>query len=262
MKMHPFKERREARQRPLLGFSLSGYDPAFVDVVARVGGYDIIWIEMEHSGMRMRKTESLCRIIDGNGLLSMVRLPGVEREAVLKAAEAGASILMAPMTSSVESVRQFVRHARYSPQGSRGYFGSSRAMNYGIGATPAELRKAANERLMLWAQIETTEALGCMDDLSQVEGIDGIFMGPGDLSAELGVPGLTDHPKVQEAVTRGPECARKHRRYCGTVCSAEMAGYWTKLGMDALFVGSNVSLQVRGAAGLRRQIEDQFAAGN
>lgn len=259
--MNTFKERRDARQRPLLGFSLSSYDPAFVDVVARVGGYDIIWIEMEHSGMTMRETENLCRIIDGNGLLSMVRLPGVEREAVLKAAETGASILMAPMTNSVESVQRFVKHARYSPKGSRGYFGSSRAMNYGIGAAPAELRQAANERLTLWAQIETTEALGCMDDLCQVEGIDGIFMGPGDLSAEFGVPGLTDHPTILEAVARGPECARRHRRHCGTVCSAEKAGYWAKLGMDALFVGSNVGLQVKGAAGMRCQIEEQFSTG-
>jgi len=258
--MHTFKQRREAKQRPLIGFSLSAYDPAFVDVVARVGGYDIIWIEMEHSGMTMRETENLCRIIDGNGLLSMVRLPGVERETVLKAAEAGASILMAPMTSTVESVRQFVRHARYSPQGSRGYFGSSRAMNYGIGAAPAELRKNANDRLMLLAQIETAEALGCMDELCRVEGIDGIFMGPGDLSAELGVPGLTDHPKVLEAVTRGPVCAHGNQRFCGTVCGAEKVGYWAKLGMDMLVVASNVSLQVRGATTLRKQIEEQLTA--
>ena len=231
----------------------------FVEVAARVG-YDIIWIEMEHSGMTMRETEDLCRIIDGNGMFSMVRLPGVEREAVLKAAETGASILMAPMTSSVESLRQFVKHARYSPQGSRGYYGISRAMNYGIGGTPAELRKAANDRLLLWAQIETTEALACMDDLCQVDGIDGIFMGPGDLSAEFGVPGITEHSKVMEEVARGPICARRNQRFCGTVCGAEKTRYWGNLGMDMLFVASNVSLHVRGATALRQQIEEQFSA--
>jgi 4-hydroxy-2-oxoheptanedioate aldolase len=257
--MHAFNQRLRKKNAPLIGYSLNTYDPVFVDIVARIG-VDVVWIEMEHSGMTFREMEDLCRIIDGNGMISVVRLPGVERETVLKAAESGVSMLIAPMTNTPEAVGQFVRQARYTPIGARGFYGSSRALNYGLGGTPAELRQIANDRLLLWAQIETIEALNRIDEIAGVPGIDGLFMGPGDLSAELGMPGVFDHPQVIEAVAKGPETCRRHSRLCGAVCPVEKIGYWAKRGMNLLIVSSNVNFYIRAGTAVRRLIDDQLAA--
>src|SRR5262249_55226748 len=147
----------------------------------------------------------------------MIRLPNFQRENVLKAAETGADMLMAPMMNERADLELFVKNARYSPEGERGYYGSSRGLNYGLGAHVSKLREQANDRLLLWAQVETLVALDQIDELSQVPGIDGIFIGPGDLSAAYGVPGEPTEARVTAAIALGAKTARKYQKISSSV---------------------------------------------
>lgn len=256
--IHPFTQRLREKKGPLFGLSLNTFDPIFVEIAGRVG-IDVVWIEMEHSSLTMREAETLCRLITGSNMISLIRLPNAERETVLKAAETGAEILMAPMTSTPEVLQRLVEHGRYAPAGNRGYYVPSRAMNYGLGGNIAQLRQEANDRLMLWGQIETLQALDDVKRLCQVPGIDGLFMGPGDLSAAFGVPGESDHPKVMAGVAKGLECSRRHKRLCGTVCSTDKIAHWAQRGMNVMFLANNVAFYVRSATALQEQIAQQMA---
>jgi 2-keto-3-deoxy-L-rhamnonate aldolase RhmA len=254
MGMKCLTDRLDAKVAPLFGLTLSTFDPVFVDVAAQVG-IDVVWIEMEHAGMTMREAETLCRLINGGQMLSLIRLPNGERDTVLRAAESGSDMLMMPMVNRVEDLDQFVKHARYTPQGERGYYRSSRALNYGLGGTIAELRRQANESLMLWGQIETLTALENLEDLCQVVGIDGLFMGPGDLSSSYGVPGDTSDPRVVEAIATGIRASHTHGKCSGTVAAPEDVSQWVNHSIDLLFVGSNVGFYVSAAESLRQELE-------
>lgn len=258
MGSHKFTARQRSKQGPLFGLTLNTFDPTFVDVAGRFG-IDVVWIEMEHSCMTMREAENLCRIVDGNGMLSLIRLPSGDRDVALKAAETGVDMLMVPMINSPTELERFVTHTRYAPRGQRGFYRYSRAMNYGLGDTVPELRRQANENLMLWGQVETLSALDRLDDLCNVDGIDGLFMGPGDLSSAYGVPGQVTHSSVLNAVRTGITASRKHHKCAGTVARAADAAIWIEQSIDLLFVGGNVEFYIRSAESVHHQIQIALA---
>jgi 4-hydroxy-2-oxoheptanedioate aldolase len=248
------KLRQQAKQNGLVGLTLNTFDPIFVDVAARFG-FDIVWIEMEHSCITMREAEQLCRMISGVGMLSLIRLPNGARDVALKAAETGVDMLMVPMINNPTELEQFVAHTRYAPDGQRGFYRYSRAMNYGLGDTVVELRRQANENLMLWGQIETLSALDRLPELCQVDGIDGLFMGPGDLSSAYGVPGQLSDQRVVDAVSTGVATSQLYQKCTGTVARVADAKRWIEQSVDVLFVGGNVEFYVKAAESLKSQLE-------
>ncbi len=250
-----FVTRQKSKNGPLVGLTLSTFDPVFVEIAARFE-IDVIWIELEHSCMTLREAELLCRIISGCGMLSLIRLPSAERDVALKAAETGVDILMAPMINHPSELQELVAHTRYAPQGQRGFYRYSRALGYGISEPISELRRQANDNLMLWGQIETLSALDRLSELCQVDGIDGLFMGPGDLSSAYGVPGQVTHERVVDAVRKGLASCQEHRKFSGTVCRPTDSATWIDQGIDLLFVGGNIEFYVKAAETLRRQLDE------
>jgi 2-keto-3-deoxy-L-rhamnonate aldolase RhmA len=255
MRPHPFYERRQAKKRPLITLTVTGFDPAFIEIVAQFG-IDVIWIEMEHASVTFREAENLCRIVQGCGMLAMIRLPNFQREAVLKAAETGADMLMAPMMNDRADLELFVKNARYAPEGERGFYGSSRGLNYGLGAHVSKLREQANDRLLLWAQVETLAALERIEELSQVPGIDGIFIGPGDLSAAYGVPGEPTDARIAAAIQQGATTARRHNKVSASVIPAGDLAKWQD-SLDMISVGGNIGFYTSAAKMLHETLQKQ-----
>ena len=245
----------------MLTLSLNTFDPIFIEIAAQIG-IDIIWIEMEHASITLREAENLCRITQGSGMLSLIRLPNSQREMVLKAAETGTDMLMAPMIETTVDLKQLVKFAKYAPIGERGFYSSSRALNYGLGSTIAELRSVANDRLMLWGQIETLPALDRLDDLCQVAGIDGIFIGSGDLSSAYGVPGEVSDPRVVNAVDLGLATSRQYNKSCASVMPSTDIQNWKQSPLDMVVVGGNVGFLVTAAKLLQEKLQLQPAFPN
>lgn len=248
----------EEKGRPLVGVACQIYNPAFAEIVAGLG-YDALWVEMEHAHITFAEAADLCRIGSGLGLLTMIRIPDSRRENVLKAAECGPDILDLPMANSAEPVREFVHHARYAPEGGRGFFGSSRAMGYGLHASVADQQRRTNSELCLMAQIETRDAVERVNEVASVPGLDAVFLGPGDMSASFGVPGQIDHPLVVEALDKAVTAAKGHGKRVAMATGAVHAGHWAAKGVELFFCTGDFSCMRLGATSVlsefRRSLE-------
>jgi 2-keto-3-deoxy-L-rhamnonate aldolase RhmA len=232
--------------KTLLGAALYFYDPIFLEICAYLG-YQAIWIEMEHGHITFAEAADLCRMAAGSGMLTMIRIPDVQRANVLKAAECGPDILDAPMIERPEQMQELRQYARFAPQGSRGIFSVSRAVNYGIPGGIVAKQQGLNSDLCLMAQIETEAALSRLDELAAVPDVD-LFIGPADLAASLGVPSQTGHPTVQAAAREIVKAARAHKKCVATACSPSDYGFWLDLQIDLLFCANDISCLKQTAA--------------
>jgi 2-keto-3-deoxy-L-rhamnonate aldolase RhmA len=243
----------ERNGRALLGLSIYSYDPVFVELIGHLG-FNALWIEMEHGPMTLAEAGDLCRIASGLGLVTMLRIADTRRENVLKSAELAPDILDVPMVNSPESAADLVRHARYSPEGDRGFFGISRAMRYGVVANNiGDERRRVNESLTLMVQVETVEAVRRAQEICSVPGIDAIFLGPGDLSVSLGVVGETRHPKVVDSMERTVRVAKEKGKRVAMACAPSDVSRWEQMGVDLLFCGGNIACLRLGAEMIREQ---------
>jgi hypothetical protein len=129
-----------ANGKPFLGAAVYFYDPIFLEICAHLG-YKAIWIEMEHGHITFAEAADLCRMAAGTGMLTMIRIPDARRENVLKAAECGPDIIDVPMIERPEQMHELRKYARFAPEGSRGFFSVSRAVNYGIPNQRALVRR-------------------------------------------------------------------------------------------------------------------------
>lgn len=254
--MNRLKEALRTKDRPLLGGSVTHYDPVFVEMLARVG-LDMLWIEMEHSTLSFVQAEDLCRLAQGTGLIVMIRIPEARRENILHAAECGPDIINLPMVNSPELAQELVRHARYSPQGQRGFFGEARASRYGLFEDWGEVRAGVNRSLTLMAQIETREAVERAEEICAVEGLDAIMIGPGDLSDSLGVPGEMDHPQVRQAAAQAIAAAEAHDKQVAVACAPADVPYYAGQGVDLLFCCADVICYRIGIEECLRQARSQ-----
>jgi 2-keto-3-deoxy-L-rhamnonate aldolase RhmA len=232
--------------KTLLGAALYFYDPIFLEVAAHLG-YQVIWIEMEHAPITFAEAADLCRMAAGSGMLTMIRVPDSRRENILKAAECGPDIIDVSMVDTPSQMHEMVRYGRFAPVGGRGYFGVSRAVQYGVTNSVNEIQQSLNHELSLMAQIETAEAVSNLNELAAVPGID-LFVGPADLAASLGHPGETLHPSVREAATRVIQAARANNKCIASACGPSDFKFWLDQNIDLLFCANDIACLKRGAA--------------
>ena len=95
-------------------------------------GFDLVWIEVEHGGSSWNEVEAQCMATESGGAIPAVRVPGHDRENVLRALEAGARLLVVPMVNDAETARALVRHGKFPPDGERGFNSRSRGLNYSL----------------------------------------------------------------------------------------------------------------------------------
>jgi 2-keto-3-deoxy-L-rhamnonate aldolase RhmA len=235
---------QEQGQGPLLGAGVYFHDPIFLEIAAGLG-FRAVWFDMEHCHITFAEAGDLCRIAAGLGMLTMIRIPDPRRENVQRAAECGPDILDIPMANSPDLLHELIRHARFRPEGERGCFPTSRAVRYGLGDSVAE-QERVNRDLCLMAQIETSEAVERADELCAVPGIN-ILIGPADLSASLGVPYQTGHPRVMEAGKKIVSAVRKHGKLVAVASPAADFAFWIDQGVDLLYCASDVGCMRAGA---------------
>jgi 4-hydroxy-2-oxoheptanedioate aldolase len=239
---------------PLLGAGAYFYDPLFVEMCAGLG-YRIAWFDMEHSLLTFPQVADLCRIASGRGMLTMIRIPDARRENVLKAAECGPDIIFVPMASTTQILGDLVRYARFHPEGERGAFSISRAMNYGLSGTFAEEQVRINRDLCLMGQIETVEAVERAEELCAFPGVD-VFIGPLDLSVSYGVPGQPGHPKVMEIADRIVHTAHKHGKLVAVAASYTDSNLWVGVGVDVFLCVNDTACLRLGAQTALKQAQE------
>lgn len=243
---------------PVLGAAAYFDDPVFIEMCAHLG-FRVMWLEMEHSQMTFSEIANLCRISQGCGMLTMIRIANATRENVLKAAECGPDVIDVPMANSARELEDLTKYARFAPQGQRGYFSVSRAVRYGVIPDVPEEQQRVNENLALMAQIETAESISKLEEICTIPGVE-IFIGPADLSATLGVPGQTGHPRVREAAHLAIKTAKKHGKLVAVGAAPSDFKFWVETGVDVLFCTNDTACLRIGLQTTLQQARDVITA--
>jgi 4-hydroxy-2-oxoheptanedioate aldolase len=164
--------------------------------------------------------------------------------------DAGAQALLIPFVQNAAEAKAAVAATRYPPDGIRGITTSGRAAKFG--RVTSYLKSAAQE-ICLLVQVETGEALAEIEAIASVPGIDGVFIGPADLSASLGHIGNPGHPEVQDAIKGAAERLTKLGKPAGILTPNEAeARRYIEWGYTFVAVGSDLGIMVKGADTLAR----------
>lgn len=175
-----------------------GLADAYAAEVAASAGFDWLLIDGEHAPNDLRSILSQLQVIGASNSHPIVRLPIGETYMIKQVLDAGAQSLLIPMVESGEQAKELVKATRYPPHGVRGV-GSALARASAFNAIPDYLT-TANDQICLIAQLESVAGVEALDDILAVEGIDGVFIGPSDLAADMGLLGKLDSPELQSTI--------------------------------------------------------------
>ena len=235
------------RGEPSIGSWMSMAHPSIAEILA-LAGYDWIVIETEHTAIDVSEVLRLIIAIEQRGSVPLVRLAWndpIQAKAVL---DSGAAGVLVPMVNTKADAELAVSMTKYPPLGSRGV-GLARAQGYGNNFDAYVTN--ANADTLLLVQIEHREAVENIEQILSVTGIDGVFIGPYDLSLSLGIPGSLNHPDILAAKQKVLSATLAHRLIAGmhfvqpqTAASdcqkAISEGYrFIALGTDILFLGDS-----------------------
>lgn len=194
-----FKAALKAGQ-PQIGCWL-GMADAYAAEIAATSGFDWLLVDGEHAPNDLRSTLEQVRVIEGSGSTPVARLPIGETWMIKQYLDAGVQSILVPMVESADQARELVRAVQYPPHGVRGV-GSSLARASQFAAIPDYL-KTADEQICLLVQVENKAGMAELDDILTVDGVDGVFIGPADLAADMGHIGNANHPEVVQAIVNG-----------------------------------------------------------
>ena len=235
------------RGEPSIGSWMSMAHPSIAEILA-MAGYDWIVIETEHTAIDVSEVLRLIIAIEQRGSVPLVRLAWndpIQAKAVL---DSGAAGVLIPMINTKADAELAVSMTKYPPLGSRGV-GVARAQGYGNNFDAYVTN--ANADTLLLVQIEHREAVENIENILSVTGIDGVFIGPYDLSLSLGIPGKLNHPDILAAKQKVLTATLAHGLIAGmhfvqpqTAASdcqkAISEGYrFIALGTDILFLGDS-----------------------
>jgi 4-hydroxy-2-oxoheptanedioate aldolase len=208
-------------------------------------GWDSLTIDLQHGVVDYQAMVGMLQAISTTPTVPVVRVPWLDPAALMKALDAGAYGLICPMVNTPEDAAKLVAWTHYAPQGTRS-FGPVRASLYG-GPDYAE---RANDTVFVFAMIETRQALDNLDAILAVEGLDGVYVGPSDLSLSLGCKPTFDDVDVPvaQAIEHIVHRATAHGRVAGIHNGrVDVARARAALGYRFLTIGSDARLLAAGA---------------
>jgi 2-keto-3-deoxy-L-rhamnonate aldolase RhmA len=170
---------------PVLGCLVSDATPWLAEMAA-LAGFDFVTLDLEHEPVTDENAAAFVRTCEAAGVPPVVRVPFGHR--IQRLLNCGAAGIQVPGMNSAAAVRELVRETRFHPVGRRGYTVSTRSALYGREADDQAYFRSANERLFVIAMIEDIAAVGELDEILAVEGIDAFHIGPGDLAQSMGFP--------------------------------------------------------------------------
>lgn len=190
-------KQRLAAGETLFGCWLSLADANTAEIMG-TAGFDWLCIDGEHAPNDIRSIRDQLAVLQSCASEVMVRPPAGEAWIIKQVLDVGAQTLLVPMVESAAQARALVRACTYPPRGIRGV-GASSARASRFGAVP-DYVTTANGEICLLVQVESRAGHAALDDILGVEGVDGVFVGPADLAADMGHAGNSSAPPVQDAI--------------------------------------------------------------
>ncbi len=199
----------------ILGTFFSMGNPSAMECLGYTG-MDFAIIDTEHGPFDTENAMALVRAAESVGLSPFMRIADVSHKEIQRAVDMGVQGLIVPCLRSLGDMRKLVDLAKFAPVGNRGFI-KGRGSGFGYQdwacGSVAEYMTASNDRLLVLPQCETRECYEEIEEVLAIEGIDGIFVGPFDLSISLGMPGDFENPEFKAAVARILKACKKAGKY-------------------------------------------------
>jgi 4-hydroxy-2-oxoheptanedioate aldolase len=251
---NPFKTSLR-RNDKLIGLWLSMAGPYSAEVCA-TAGFHWLLIDNEHAPNDVRSTLAQLQAVAPYPSHPVVRVVSADPAIIKQMLDIGVETLLVPMIDPPEEAAAVVAATRYPPQGIRGVGAAvARASRWG---SRRDYLETANEDTCLLVQVESVTALSNLKELCQVDGIDGVFIGPADLAASMGHRGRANHPDVQHAIEAAINTIVASGKAAGTLTGdVALARRYLQLGATFVAVGIDITLLAQST----RKLASEFGFG-
>lgn len=222
-------------------------------------GFDFLVLDMEHVPISITLLPDILRAIATTPAVPLVRLASNDRVMIKQALDAGAGSIMVPFIETAEEAAEAVASAKYPPHGKRGVAAVHRASRFGAAS---DYFARADDETCLIVQLESAGAVDRMAEIGSVAGVDGVFVGPGDLAASMGYIGQIAHPEVQAKIAEAGRLARKNGIPAGIVGpTPEMVRGFIDIGFSFAALASDMSfMTTRAREALATLRQDEAAS--
>ena len=217
--------------------------------ILELAGFDYTVVDMEHGTYSIRETAGILQHLWNTSVTGIVRIPKLQYHFVARAIDVGAKGVWVPHVDTPEEARDLVKFAKHPPDGQRGaavpYFRKKQFRECGDGANYLE---EVNDEILLIVQIESDKAVGNIDEILSVDGIDVAMMGCADLSLDVGQPWLRQHSEVKKRIHKVLTSCQEHGIYFGNhLSNLEELKYWIDQGMQMVTYSNEVSMLTKEA---------------
>jgi 4-hydroxy-2-oxoheptanedioate aldolase len=207
-------KRTLAEGKPVLVPKVCYTDPNIIEMLGLLG-FDSVWLCNEYRAITPSTLEHLVRAGRAAGIECIIRTGINSHDDLARFLCMGANGLMVPHVRTADQARRAVERIKYPPLGCRELEDIHADADFGLMPLDEYLR-AANDQTLIVVQLEDIDAVERADEIAQVDGVDVLFVGPGDLALALGVPGQCKHPEVVRAIRSVVQVCRARGRVCGT----------------------------------------------
>ncbi len=246
-----FRERLAEATGPRIGMWVTSGSPVVAEICAG-SGLDWLLIDTEHSPIGLETVQALLQTVAAYPVTPMVRAPSGDVVGVKQLLDLGAQNLLVPMVDSAEEAEAVVRAVRYPPRGVRGV-GSALSRSARWNRVEGYLPNA-DEFTSLYVQIESTAGVSAAAEIAAVDGVDGVFVGPSDLAASMGLLGQQTHVDVTAAVLGTFEAVLAQGKPVGVnAFDPAQAQRYLDAGASFVLVGADVTLLAQGSEALARR---------
>lgn len=210
-------------------------------------GFDWILLDTEHSPNELPMVHTQLMSLVGGTATPIVRPAWNDMVLIKRFLDVGAQTLLLPYVQNADEAKNAVRYTRYPPAGVRGVSGMSRATGYG---RYKDYVKRVHDELCVLVQVETRAAMSQIEAIAAVEGVDGVFIGPNDLAADMGYLGNWQHPEVWKVMEEAAKRIRKAGKAPGILVGEADGKRCFDMGYVFVAVGADTALLARGADAL------------
>ena len=253
---NPFKAALRQQQRQIGLWSVLGSNLA-AEIIAHAG-FDWVVLDTEHAPNEIPALLTQLQAMSAGTAEPVVRCAWNDAVLIKRILDLGVRSLLVPFVQNAEEARRAVAATRYPPAGIRGVAVSNRAT--GWGRLLPDYHAQANDRMCVIVQIETRAALAELEAIAAVDGVDGLFIGPSDLAADLGHLGNPNHPEPQAVIADAGKRIRAAGRSAG-ILTADVAAArrYLDLGFTFVAVGSDAGSLLQQTTALVRQFKEAAA---
>lgn len=226
--------------------------PLAAEVLSR-SPFDWITIDMEHAPNTLSDVVAQLQAMAAGEVSPIVRPPWNDFVIIKQLLDAGAQSLIVPFVQNAEEAGRAVAATRYPPKGIRGVAGGARGSGFGV---YDDYLATAHREIALVVQAETADAVGQIRQIAAVDGVDGVFIGPADLSASMGHLGNPGHPEVQAMIRTALKGIKEAGKAAGILSfNPDQAVEYAAMGYDFVATASDTGLLMSGARTLAAKFE-------